>query len=233
MNQIEKIQFDVDAAIKECEQASTLVATDTESAEQVNLSIKQLSSLKRKLEKTKLELTKPMRDEVAEINAKFKSATDRIGEATKTLKGTAGKYLAEIRRKEQEAIAAQVEADRKKREAEEEKERARKEAEEEATQSGDQFDGELFDMLSADDNPEAIEAPAVIEKPESHGVQTRTHYEVEITDPLALCKAIAAGQIPVEAINGWSLTVLKKYAKENPDTEIPGVSVDVQERIAA
>jgi hypothetical protein len=127
-------------------------------------------------------------------------------------------------RREQEAIAAQ-----KQREAEE---IARKKAEDKQIE-----EAELLASLGMNEAAEAaLTAEPVIERviveapSKGAGTVLRDYYRAEVTDLLALVKAVAAGQAPLEAIEA-NMTYLNGKARlEKGGMKVPGVRAVVESK---
>lgn len=99
--------------------------------------------------------------------------------------------------------------------------RQRKEAEARAARRA----GNVTAAKAAMEEAQTIVAPIIAEAtPVLDSAKDRKPWEVEITDPEAVVKAVAAGVIPLSVIKEFDLTFLKKEAAKRGGLNWPGIS---------
>lgn len=148
---------------------------------------------------------------------------DPLLEAERTIKGKMGSYLAdeERKRRAEEARLAAI--------AREQEEQARLE---EAVALEAAGEGEA--ALAVLEEPALPPPPPVAaQPPRASGVSARDSYSAEVTDLLALVRAVAEGKAPVTYLLANTST-LNQWAKATRGTvKLPGVVVRVQKIMSA
>lgn len=165
--------------------------------------LKNVVTLEKAVEAQRTSITKPLNDALKAVNALFKAPAEYLGQAKADLKRAILTYTAE---QERLAAAARREAEKK---AQAERDRlaaeAAKQAEEAkaAAAAGDHETAAALEE-TAESNAQLAEVltftPAVIEAPKVSGISGQTRYSAKVEDLLALVKAVAAGNAPIEAI---------------------------------
>lgn len=184
--------------------------------------LKVVKAFAKELEATEKDLTKPLNDLKTKWIAFFKPARERLAQAEQQLKGGIDTYL---NAQEQKRLAAQAEAERLVR-----VERARLEAEaqrivEAAATASDQEQLAAAQQAQAlQDQAMFVPVPIIAAEVQKVSGMSQTHtYIAELTDKMALIKAIAAGQVPDIYID-VNMTLLNKQAKAlREQLNIPGV----------
>jgi hypothetical protein len=79
----------------------------------------------------------------------------------------------------------------------------------------------------------SVPAPIISQAtPKLDHSSTRNPWQAEITDSMAVIKAIAAGTIPISVVKEWDLALLRKEATKLGGLNWPGVRVWQEERLA-
>lgn len=167
---------------------------------------------------------------IRKAHAAHREACDRkrqveapLVEAEGLLKTSMARYVEAERRREAEERRRLEEAARK---AEEEARLAEAAALEEAGQA--ELAEQVLELPSV--APPPVVAPAA---PKVAGVTTRETWDAEVTDKLALVRAIAAGQVPLAAVD-VNQGVLRQQARSlGAELRWPGVRAFKQTTIAA
>ncbi len=179
--------------------------------------LKRVKSLQKEVEEKRTGITGPLNQAVKAVNDLFRSPKEYLDKAEATLKRAMVTYTteqerlaAEARRQaEAEARAERERLAQQEREAQEAARRAEAEAQA-AAEAGDQEaaakamqqaqaaqDAAAMAAITANVMTIApqVEAPAKVS-----GISSRVSYVVEVTDLLALVKAVAAGTAPIECL---------------------------------
>lgn len=213
--------------------ASELLAT----AEQVRIAtveeyegaadwLKQIKARAKAIEEQRVELTKPLNATIKKINDLFRRPADLLQKAEASLKrGMLSYQQAEERKR-------LVEQERLRELARKEEERLRKLAEARAVTAEKKGDLERAEAIR--ENVPTIPVPVVapVTVPKVAGMATRELWKCEVTDVMALVKAVAAGEVPSEAIlpNDKYLGQTARALKSN--LRWPGVRVWSEESLA-
>lgn len=214
--------------------------------------LREISTKAKKVEETRLSLTRPLDEAKRRIMDLFRGPLDRLAEAEKVLRASmlTWKRAEDERiareRAEAERIARQEReaAERAAREAAEAAERARREAAELAA-AGDDDAAELAAAAAEDAAAEAAAAAEAVElaeiappvaivaeAPKAAGIATRQTWKAEVIDFAALVKAAAERPelLPYLEANMQTINGVAKSLKA--ECRIPGVRVYAEEGLA-
>lgn len=219
MKTIDTVTYDASAALAlttTAEQAlnnATAYVIDSDSMFQVvSDDLKKIKALQKEVEEKRTSITGPLNQAVKAVNDLFRSPKDYLDRAEATLKRSMVAYTTEKNRIAQEE-RAKAEAERRRLEEEERRAlEAARLAEQEAHEAvavGDQESAvkamnearhalSQADMVAMSANMMAV-APAEPELKVS-GISTRLTYRAEVTDMMALVRAVAQGTAPIECL---------------------------------
>ena len=180
-----------------------------------------LKGLSKSVDEARSELKKPFDEAGKEIQSHFKPGVDALATAENILKSAMIAYDQEAERQQRLAEAR----------AEEEARKQREKLEQQAEAAREKGKDEKADAL--EQNAATI-AAAPVELPKfapvtTKGTSTRKTYSAEVTDLLALVKAVAEGRAPIALIQP-DMSALNKMAvalKESFDGQFPGVKLSV------
>ncbi len=172
---------------------------------------KDLQHYRRKIEDKRTSLVKPLNTVVKDINELFKAPRDELD-----------KQIAAIGKKLNAYVQRQELLERQKREAEakaarEREETLRKAAEAAKSQAGEDA-APMVEVIEkkADDEAKAAEKAVTARAAPSRGmkstVSTVKRWVGEVTDPRAVCAAIAAGRLPLDLVS-FSQSELNEMAR--------------------
>lgn len=190
--------------------------------------LKQIKAKAKELTDTRLSITRPMDEAKKKVMAFFKTPLDFLTSAEGIIKPR---------------MISFNEAEEKKRRADEEK--VRKEAEKEAAYQAKLAEkrAQTQEKYGKTEEAEAIReevaaAPVVVpipsrERPKAAGVAMRTTWSAEVTDKMALIKAVAAGQVPPSVLDA-NMKVLNGMARSlKRELNYDGVKAVASKGIAA
>lgn len=213
--------------------------------------LKQVKALQKEVEEKRTSITGPLNQAVKAVNDLFRAPKEYLEKAEATLKRsmvawtTEQERLAAIARAEAEA-AARAERERLAALEREQQEAARK-AQEEAQAAAAAGDTEAAAAAAAAaevaQQQAAIAAmtaqvvtvaPEVEQASKVSGISGRTTYAAQIDDLLALVKAVAAGQAPIESIQADTKFLnAQARAFKKQGQLYPGVTAVAERSIAA
>ena len=209
--------------------------------DQYNESSTLLRTLKAKqhqINELRLSVTRPMDEAKSRVMGLFKPATDRLSRAEAAIKQAMLTFTREQERQRREQQAkldeqARVEREKLERAAEKERERLRKLAEANR-EKGKEQRAEAFEERAAQVEVPIVSAPIIADDmPKTEGIAYRTTWKAEVTDKLALVKAVAVGEQPLSLLEA-NMSTLHAYARELKDKfAIPGVQAVSEDIIAA
>lgn len=232
--------------------AKSYVIDSPEMAEAAAADLGLVKAALKKLEDERIDLKKPVLEAGRKIDSLFERLKSRYLQAEAVLKPAllnwheAERKRAEEQRRQQEEAARKLreEEQRKAREAEE----ARLAAEAEARKAAEAGDVEA--MFAAEEKAaEAAQAEAVaIETAEvlQHaapvavaapaklaGVSTRQEWKAEVTDLMALVKAVAEGNASIELLQANQVEINKRAKALKKEFNVPGVRVYSEPNLSA
>lgn len=174
------------------------------------------------LEDRRKQITKPMDDAKKSVMDLFRPATDALSQLEKVLKPKIAKF-----HEEQEAARRKAEA-----EAEEKARREREKLEAKAEKLRDEGKAEQADALEYQ-AATTVAVTAANTAPKVSGMSVRKTWVAEVTDPVAVCKAIAAGELPPTIIE-FKQAELNKVASTWQNTrEFPGLNIHQKSTVAS
>lgn len=207
-----------DALVRAREIAKNVTSPETE-----HEAAEALKAIKRKvkdLNDQRLQMTRPLDESKKKIMALFKTPIEALTECERRLKNGIANYQHKV---EQER--RQLEAQARER-ARKEQERLRKRAEA-AAEKGQAEKAEVLE-----DQAEQVAAPTLAKREAPSGVSTRVVWEAEVTDKMALIKAVAAGHAPHTLLEP-NMTVLNQQARALKDAmTYPGVKAKSKKSVA-
>ena len=162
--------------------------------------VKMLQRRRAKLEDKRKSLVGPLGKVVSDINALFKAPRESIDLIVRAGKAKMNKYV-----QAQQAIA-----DARQRKEREDAERDRKEAQDIA---GNETAAVV--VAQAEEKIEKAAAPARVEttRGEQSSVVTQKRWKADVDDLMAICKAIAEGQLPTHFVEP-NMRALQDFARE-------------------
>lgn len=170
--------------------AEMLVVTDHESHQAAANDLKAIKQLYKDIEERRTAITAPMNAALKAANDLFRGPKETLSRAEQLLKRAIGTYQAKL---EAEAARARAAAEAA---AEEERQRLRIEAEKLRAEITPSADAEANIIEAA---VELITAPQ-IKREKVQGAGNRASYRADVTDGMALLKAVIEGTAPLEAI---------------------------------
>jgi hypothetical protein len=147
--------------------------------------------------------------------AKRAAMLDPLGEAKKALRQQMGSWHQEEERK-------RLESERQAQES------ARKQAEDDAIAQAAELEKQGRPEEAARVVSEPVAPPPVVVRsnvPKGFGQFTRKTWKFEVTDMMALVKAVAAGQVPLNAIQANTVFLGNQARALNENMKFPGVKV--------
>lgn len=183
--------------------------------------LKSIKAKAKELEETRKSLTKPIDEAKAKIMDFFCQPLDFLAKAESAIKGSMLTYQNEQERLRREEEARRQEIAR--REQEKLQKRAEKAAEKGQTEKAEAL------METAQAIPTPIVTPTI---QKVAGIATKTTWKAEVTDKMALIKAVAAGQVPMSVLD-VNQTVLNKMAVAlKEELNYPGVKAVAEQSMA-
>lgn len=199
-----------------------IVIATTQDYELAGERLKQFSAKEREVEDMRKKLKAPILAAGKAIDAFFDAPLKRLSSARAAYKTAMLGYQQEEEKKRRELQAQAEETARKEREKLEA--RAAK-----AAEKGQTAKAEALQMTAA-----SVVAPMVAPiTPKVSGISTRTTYSAEVVDKMLLIQAIAAGTVPLAAVDA-NMTYLNGQARLNKEgLDYPGVKVVPETGLAA
>lgn len=213
--------------------------------------LKSVKAMQKEVEEKRTSITGPLNQAVKAVNDLFRPPKDYLDKAEATIKRamvgwqTEQERIAAEARRQAEA-AARAERERLAAEAARQAEEARKAAAEAqaAAEAGDHAAAAAA-TAAAQEAQAAAEVtaltaevvsvtPAVVAPASVAGIVGRTTYSAEVTDLLALVKAVAAGQAPLECLQAdMKFLGAQARAFKKAGQLYPGVNITAERGIAA
>lgn len=191
--------------------AQSYVIDCPEMAEAANADLKEIKAYAKQLDAAKKEVKTPIAEKVKQIDAFFKAPSDFLSRAESALKGSLTRYLDEIEKRRQEEIRkAQAEA----------------EAERQRIAEMMQADAEVLDAEYEVVMPVVVPSEVITatDTPKLDGIVKRKVWSAEVTDAMAIIKAIAAGTSPIECVTINQSFLNKLASTYKGSLEVPGVN---------
>lgn len=240
-----------DKAQKALASASDFVIDSTTMFELASDDLRQVKTLQKEVEEKRTSITGPLNQAVKAVNDLFRAPKDYLDKAESTLKRAMITWTSEQERIAAEARAqaeAQARAERERLAAiEREKVEAARKAQEEAQAAAAAGDKEaaqraMAEMQAAQQQAEvaaitaqvitvtpSVEAPAKVS-----GISGRVTYSAEVTDLMALVKAVAIGAAPIECLQADTKFLgAQARAFKKAGAIYPGVNAVAERSIAA
>lgn len=191
--------------------AQSYVIDCPEMAEAANTDLKEIKAYSKQLDAAKKEVKAPLAEKVKQIDAFFKAPGDFLSRAESALKGSLTRYLDEIEKRRQDEI----------RKAQAAAEAERKRIHEEMLADADIVVDESSMRMPLVVPSEVI---TVTDTPKLEGIVKRKVWSAEVTDAMAIIKAIAAGDAPIDCVT-INQSFLNKLASTYKGAfEVPGVN---------
>lgn len=232
--------------------ARTYVIDSPEMAEAAADDLGQIKQRIKLLDEQRMSITKPLDEAKARIMDLFRKPKALLEEAEGVLKRSLLTWQEAERKKAEELRRQQEEAARKLREEEQRKaaeaEKARIAAEEEARKAAEVGDAEAMFAAEekaaeaaqvvavATETAEALQhaAPVAVAAPAKlAGVSTREEWKAEVTDLMALIKAVAAGTESPDLLMANMPEINKRAKALKKEFNVPGIRTFPQQVIAA
>ena len=191
----------MDAPITMVEYANDLSVNDGGTYAKAGETLRRLKTKQKELDSTRKDITQPMEQAKKKIIELFKGPLGMIADAEAIIKRKMLAYDAEIERKRREVEAKEQEKARKKQEK----------LEARAELAREQGKEEKADDLEMQADEVSIPVVAAVQ-PKSEGTHTTTTWSAEVTDKMALIKAVAEGRAP-EAMLDVNMPTANKMAK--------------------
>lgn len=199
-----------------------MAVTNQVEYEDVGAALRDVKATAKRLDDERKEMTRPLDQAKKRILDFFRAPTDALARVERELKGRMLKYT-----QEQNRIAREAEA-----KAREKAERERKKLEEQARKAEEAGREERAELLR--ERAEEVVTPTIpTEAPKAEGVHTVKRWSAEVTDKMALIKAVAAGTQPdvYLEVNMKALHGVARSLKEH--LTIPGVKAVATETMSA
>ena len=193
---------------------------DEETQGQLGDLVKMMMHRRRKIEDKRTSLVGPLNKVVTDINALFKPPRDQIDKIVTAAKkkmntfAQAQQAIADERRKQEQAAA-----EKERREAQELAEKLRKKAGQEAAPIAETLEAQ------AEESVQKAAAPAkvAVSRGREASVSTTKTWKAEVTDVLALAKAVAEGRLPPNLIEPNMRALQDLSRKTKTAREVDGV----------
>ncbi len=232
-------------------QADAYVIDSPEMLELAAEDLRQVKGLQKEVEAKRTAIVGPLNQAVKAINELFRAPTDYLGQAESTLKFAINAYQVEQERKaaeqrrlaeeaqraEQERLAAeQAEAQRQADELRQQAEQAAAEGDiEQAQQLAQKFQAAQHQATTVESlaNVTSVAMPTAA-APKVSGIAGRVTYSSQVDNLMDLVKAVALGQVPIEALQAdkkFLDTQARAYKKAGP--LYPGVTIVATRGISA
>lgn len=188
-----------------------------ESYEGAGAQLVEIKTVSKAIDNRRKELKKPLDEAVKLLQGIFTAPLGFLEEAEKVIKGSMGAYITEQDRKRQLEEANLQEKNRNAAEKLEQKAA-------DAADAGRHERAEVLQGQASDIRMTATAAPTAA-APKAAGVSARYAYKIEVTDPMALYKAVIDGRAAKNLVmpNQTDLDKLAAALKEN--TDVPGCKV--------
>lgn len=204
-------------------QAEHYAVTDAATYNMAGDELKRIKNQAKELDALRVSMTRPLDEAKKKIMDFFRRPAQLLADAESAIKRSMLTYQREEERKRREAEARAQEAARK------EQERLRREAAKlEAKGKAEQAAAKIAIA-------ESLPAAVVVAAPAPHvqGISTSTRWSAEVTDLVALARAVGAGEVPAMAIQA-NTTFLGQQARSlKGQLNYPGVRAVSEESLSA
>ena len=204
------------------EQYESFSVTNAEECQKAADVLREAKNSVKALEDRRKAITQPLDTAKKSVMNLFRPATDALSRLEKILKPKIANYYAEEERKRK---AAEAEAEARAR-----KERERLEKRAEAAR--DKGDVEKAENLEVQAATTVATAPATTEA-KATGVSVRKIWKAKVTDPVALCKEIAAGNIPPTVLDFKQAELNKIASTWQNNREFQGLTIYPENSVAS
>jgi hypothetical protein len=212
----EKTRAEIRSVTELPAEVAGLEITDTASEEHAGKLLREIKKRGRELEDRRKEITVPMDDAKKAVMDLFRPASNAVAECERVVRKKLAAYAQESERKRALAEAEAAEKARK------EEERLRARAEKAAAKGNTEKAAEL-EMQAAS----TVAAPVAAPAPASN-VSYRENWKAQVSDKMALIKAVANGQASPELLD-VNMSVADRLAKALKNTaNIPGLRMACQ-----
>ena len=205
-------------------EASAIINTNVTTVAEFNDAAEDLKTIKgyqKALDGIRRDLVDPKNAEVKAINDFFRGPMDFLKRAEDTRK----RQLTDFQRAEQE---------RQRKAQEAEARRLEKLAEQRAQRADAKGDADRAEQERMDAEQQAAMVRAMpTEAPKVKGISSRTDYDFEVSDKMALIKAVAAGTAPLVYLDINDQAIRKVVKALGMDAQIPGIVVKEKTVVAA
>lgn len=199
--------------------ANEMAVDSPKALDEAGTFIKRVTAAEKRLNDTRLGLTRPIDEAKKKVMDLFKPAVERFNEAKMIARRKAGAYQEEERqRREAEARAAAEKAAK-------EQERRQKLAEK-ALERGDAAKAEEHEAKAE----QAAVAVPTAQAPKAKGVALRTYYTVQVLDMKKLCAAVAEGRVPAHVVQLHQGEANKFAGATKGAVDIPGCTIHKERR---
>lgn len=184
-----------------------------------------IKAVAKRIDEQRKAITKPLDDEKKRVMDHVRPFTDALARVEASLKNGLIAFDQEQERKRKLAEAEAAEKARK--EAEKLERQAEKAEAAGRTEKADALREQATTAVFA------APAPAVTETPKVSGLSTRKTYGVEVTDLMALVKAVASGAAPLKLLQADTKVLGQMATALKEDFSYPGVKLVVSTGIAS
>lgn len=215
-------EADVAGANQALEAAKAIQVTNAEEANEAGAFLKKCSTAKKALEERRKEITKPLDEAKKSVMDLFRGPFNTLEEARKTVKATLEDWTAAEERRLAE----------ERRKAEEKARKERERAEAKAREYEEQGREDMAEKWESKAEEADAAVPAGNERPKVAGVSMRTTYDVQVNDPVEVCRAVAEGKLP-PAVVSFNQGELNKFARAwKGKVDMPGCKIRVSKKAA-
>ena len=228
---------EISQALELADKGEVIAVIDSRlSYEEAGAYLRAVKAMKKNLEQTRKDITRPLDDKKQEIKLIFDNPTGKLDEMARRIGG----LMLEFSQKEERA---RIEAERKREQARMEAEQARIEAlDAQDKQNLESIDNqgevaeeterELAAKEEAARQAEAkLQSVHVMEPPKAQGTRKRKYYSAEVVDKAALVKAAAEGKEGLHYLEP-SLKALNSFARLQKEAfQVAGCRLVVVEKV--
>lgn len=223
LEQIEKQAHELEEqATATLAQAKDFTVATTQDYETAGTQLKVIKDRARDLDNQEKSITKPINDSLRQIRDLFRRPKDVLANAERALKQAMTSYYQAQERKRLEEQRKVEEAARK------ERERLARLAEK-AEQRGDEQKAEQFEERATQ-----VQAPVIAQqKPRMSGVSVREVWKYEITDKMALIKAVADGKASPDLLSVNGAEIGRRVRALKGEFNVAGIRAYAEKSMAA
>lgn len=216
-----EVQQAADEATELCELADTFQVTTPLEHAGAGEELINIKTAKRNLENQRKKFTRPLDTAKKAVMDWFREPLRRLDQAERSLKRAMLTY------QQEEARKRRHEQEKLEKAAERKRHRLAQRAAE-AAESGDEHKAAALDTQAS-----TVVAPVVPAQPKVSGVSTRENWKAEVTDLMALVKAVAAGDASLTLIQANTTEINKRARALKSEFSVPGIRVYAEQSLAA